>query len=636
MRKWNICTARSETRSCKLHLIICDLDGLPMEHIKEEENYTIEVQIEWRVARKSYLSKRAVGRNLTSKQQINSCGCVHWEEGFERNCKLKLKDSKSFRSWIINLEVHGSGAGSNSTASVIAKHRMDIADFAGPTETSEKIVRLPVRCNIGGSNLEARLTVKLSFFEFQTKYINSIIHPLSPTKLLPSLSSCITFQSQTSNKMGSPTSESDEDSEPSYRSLVATNLLIRGLADHKPEYGTVESWEEDQPLSYQTMQKPSLARLLSWNNIRPSFSVLDPLRDAPLLNKAYGENGGDDIDNDRRCHLSLSQPVQDQINIVNNDLKPTGFVDSDPFEIGNWEKRKLVSRDGRLELVTEIFLANIDQRSEKASGEGACTVLAAVIADWLHQNPGILPLRCQFDKLISEGSSLWRNLCKEETNKEKFLDQHFDLDTVLQAQVRPLVVVSEKSYVGFFELENIPNQLEFLQGAMSFDTIWEELQSSQSASKEQIYVVSWNDHFFVLKIEKDAIYTIDTLGERLFEGCNKAYIVKFNRESKVHRLQPETSNAEVDSERSVESHPNSAGEDDEIKSFKQLICEGQSSCKEFIKGFLAALPLRELQADIKRGIIGEVPLHHLLQIEFQYTIPCNKNSDKQGDQILID
>ena len=174
-----------------------------------------------------------------------------------------------------------------------------------------------------------------------------------------------------------------------------------------------------------------------------------------------------------------------------------------------------MSRDGSLELVTEIFLASIDQRSEKASGGGACTVLAAVIADWLHQNPGILPFRCQLDKLIRDGSLEWRNLCKEEANREKFSDQHFDLDTVLQAQVRPLKVVQKKSYIGFFELENIPNQFEFLHSAMSFDSIWEELQSRESRMAEEIYIVCWNDHFFVLKIEADAIYIIDTLGERL-------------------------------------------------------------------------------------------------------------------------
>lgn len=464
------------------------------------------------------------------------------------------------------------------------------------------------------------MQVKLSCSEIQTQYTNSIVHPLSPSQLLPSLSSCVSFQTQTRSKMGSSNSESEEDNEvaePTYGSLITTNLQISDLFDDigRLEHGNNENWDEDGPLNHRAPQKHSLMRLLSWDNRRLRFRVTDHHpRDEPLLNKAYGEDGGDDIDNARRCHLSSSLvPREDQ---VKHEFEPTGLLGSDRFEIGKWERRKLKSRDKNLELVTEIFLASIDQRSEKASGGGACTVLATVIADWLHQNPEILPLRCQYDKLIREGSTEWRNLCKDDRHRETFSDQHFDLDTVLDAQVRPLMVIPEKSYVGFFEFENNPNKMELLQGVMSFDSIWDEIQHKESNSQGQIYIVSWNDHFFVLKIDKDAIYVIDTLGERLCEGCNKAYILKFNRESEVYRVkQPELSNSNVD-----------LGEEAEKKEYRKLMCKGESCCKEFIKGFLAALPLRELQCNIERGLIGEAPLHQLLQIEFQYTTQCNKNS----------
>ena len=50
-----------------------------------------------------------------------------------------------------------------------------------------------------------------------------------------------------------------------------------------------------------------------------------------------------------------------------------------------------------------------------------------------------------------------------------------------------------------------------------------------------------------------------------------------------------------------------------------LVSKGKESCKEYIKSFLAAIPIRELQGDIKRGLMASTPLHHRLQIEFHYT-----------------
>ena len=39
------------------------------------------------------------------------------------------------------------------------------------------------------------------------------------------------------------------------------------------------------------------------------------------------------------------------------------------------------------------------------------------------------------------------------------------------------------------------------------------------------------------------------------------------------------------------------------ESGKKLICRGKECCKEFIKGFLETIPLRELQIDIKKGLM---------------------------------
>ncbi|KAI3793385.1 hypothetical protein L1987_36004 [Smallanthus sonchifolius] len=287
--------------------------------------------------------------------------------------------------------------------------------------------------------------------------------------------------------MESSQSETEEETDTSYQRIKTVDLQRSQSLHDSIIY---RNQGKEQASSYDVLEKTKLTRLLSWN-------IRKKPKDAPLLNKANGE-GGDDIDRARRTLLSYLKPKKD---MVKSDIKDGEFMDSARFEVGKWEKRLVKSRDGKLELQAEIFLATIDQRSEKALGGGACTVIATVITDRLYKNPNTLPLKCEFDKLIRDGSREWRLLCKEESHKGKFLDQHFDLDTVIQAKIRPLEVVSEKSYVGFFKLENI-NELDLLQDAMSFDTIWDEIQNDESSS-EGVYIVSWNDHFFVLKKEKN-------------------------------------------------------------------------------------------------------------------------------------
>ncbi|XP_020571744.1 uncharacterized protein LOC110018685 [Phalaenopsis equestris] len=285
-------------------------------------------------------------------------------------------------------------------------------------------------------------------------------------------------------------------------------------------------------------------------------------------------------------------------------FKKTKVRPEENFKPGKWERKKLVSRDEKIELVTDVFLASIDQCSKKAAGGSACTVLAAIIADWLHKNPESLPLQNQFDELVLKGSLEWRNLCGEENHKAKFSDKHFDLDTVLEAKVRSLMVATEKSYVGFFSMDEMPEGFDWLQGEMCFDNIWNNILCVDETD-ERIYIVSWNDHFFVLKVEREAIYLLDTLGGRLAEGCKRAYILKFDAESAIYRR----------------------GEDGkESRNSQDLVSEGIGCCKEYIKGFLSAIPLRELQKDIKRGQVKQELLHRLLQIDFHCTTPCSSRN----------
>lgn len=105
MKKWNLCTGIgiSETKSAfKLHLTICEIEGFSVGEITNKENFYIKVQINWK-AKKSYLYRRARDKGNTTRQCIDSDGCVRWNEGFEHNCNFKLKDHSS--NWKIELKI---------------------------------------------------------------------------------------------------------------------------------------------------------------------------------------------------------------------------------------------------------------------------------------------------------------------------------------------------------------------------------------------------------------------------------------------------------------------------------------------------------------------------------------------------
>jgi len=344
------------------------------------------------------------------------------------------------------------------------------------------------------------------------------------------------------------------------------------------------------------------------------------------------------------CFTVVLQKTEDDSGANRSSVSEFG---DDNFAVGSWEQKEVLSRDGHMKLQTQVFFASIDQRSERAAGESACTALVAVIADWFQNNHDLMPIKSQFDSLIRDGSLEWRNLCENQTYRERFPDKHFDLETVIQAKIRPLSVVPGKSFIGFFHPEGMDEgRFDFLHGAMSFDNIWDEIsragQECTSNDEPQIYIISWNDHFFILKVEADAYCIIDTLGERLYEGCNHAYILKFDSNTVIYKMQDVAQGsgekpandlqtvAEVLEQNDRQIQPISGKEVDSVVDTEEqvkndqeeeVVCRGKEACKEYIKSFLAAIPIRELQTDVKKGLISstQTPFHHRLQIEFHYT-----------------
>ncbi|GJP38299.1 hypothetical protein CLOM_g22757 [Closterium sp. NIES-68] len=171
-------------------------------------------------------------------------------------------------------------------------------------------------------------------------------------------------------------------------------------------------------------------------------------RGEPLLHKAYGEEGGDEIDWDRRKaleaeqeHPLYKQPSEEQKAASESQEEPVSPSASsvrelfgDEFRVGHWERRQVDSRDGGARLCAEVFLASVDQCHASAAGEGACALLVAHIAAWVHAHGvGVLPGQAELDELIRAGSADWRRLRGLRDFHQRFPDGHFDLETVLDA-----------------------------------------------------------------------------------------------------------------------------------------------------------------------------------------------------------
>ncbi|XP_047980893.1 uncharacterized protein LOC125222377 [Salvia hispanica] len=637
----------------------------------DESNSRYSVQIKWKGARGislTSLRRKSVRRNFTKEMLLNQHGIASWEEEFRCFCAFSANKDALLHPWEVSFTLFN---GSNGVASA----SLNLADF----DKQGRDVDIPLVIN-------ASLHLSILLVEVRNVQDQSepapkpiLMFPRSPCygeMFSPEKQDLSTLKASPirvnifkglsalrpkragqddgssdgrssdrsegglypldsdSDDHGSGEGLSEEDSGDrksfSYGTLAYANHAGAALAHSNTSSGEDEDWlyythhtKPTSPPDHPMQEQNSKRRLLPWRKRKLSFKS-PKMKGEPLLKKFYGEEGGDDIDFDRR-QLSSSDESTLTKDGENSAMSISAFGD-DGFTIGTWEDRDITSRDGHMKLKTKVFFASIDQRHERAAGESACTALVAVIADWLQSNDNEMPIKSQLDSLIREGSLEWRNLCDNETYRERFPDKHFDLETVLEAKVRPLSVVPEKSFVGFFHPEGLDDKgCDVLQGAMSFDNIWDEISASASEmpplAHPLIYIISWNDHFFVLKVEQDAYYIIDTLGERLYEGCNQAYILKFDSNSAIHQRKngdkPEE-NDDKEGSTGKEADTNNLAEGKNAEE-SSVVCTGKESCKEYIKSFLAAIPIRELLVDLKKGLLALTPLHHRLQIEFHYT-----------------
>ncbi|KAG0467049.1 hypothetical protein HPP92_018629 [Vanilla planifolia] len=662
-----------------VRLVVRGVEGAAPALLAVEDEGRMIAEVRWKGPKTKALSalRRAVKRNCTKVETLRGdTGEVLWNEEFKTVVGLTAHKENAFNPWEIEFVVfYGLKRLSKKKASILAAASINLAEYASATG-EELELKLPLSKRIAEADSHPILHLNLKLLEMRTCLESSeaISRPPMPVPSIPSVGDPPVKDDRSALRTGlrkvkiltelvstrklKKTDREDEASDGrcsngsedtnctypfdtdslddisgeefengnveisirksfSYGTLATTNH-VDGTLHHDPRFngeyedrvyyshrrsdvGGSHADDSTPHVPEQYVLQATKISILPWNKRKYGLRS-SKAKGEPLLKKTYGEEGGDDIDYDRRQLSSSDESILGQGDEGSASQSMASDFGDDNFAVGKWEWREVISRDGQMKLSTEVFFASIDQRNERASGQSACTPLVAVIADWFKANPNTMPIKSQFDNLIHEGSLEWRNLCKNQTYRVLFPDEHFDLETVLQAKIRPLAVAPDKSFVGFFHpdgCEGIPG-FEFLHGAMSFDVIWDEI--ARDSSSDCLYIVSWNDHFFVLKVEPDAYYLIDTLGERLYEGCAQAYIIKFDENTTIHQI----------------SNP-MEGSIGEKEGRQDPVCQGKEACKEYIKSFLAAIPIRELQADIKKGLMASTPLHHRLQIEFHYT-----------------
>ncbi|PQM32717.1 uncharacterized protein Pyn_16570 [Prunus yedoensis var. nudiflora] len=497
---------------------------------------------------------------------------VEWDDEFQSLCSFGLKQGGAFSPWDLTFTLlHGESAKLKSMV-VLGKVSLNLAEMASKMECQIQR-KLSVTLKMEGMNpREATLLVCLSFSEVRNSHDSAGLGQDSADsdkdRLLRSVSYARRFRKTSDNERkghGDRVMTSSDwyesslsDSEGSSSEIELSSNGVSAELSSKPELGSSPSCL----IRVDSGQKSWFLRKRKWLSGKP------PRRRKvePFVKKTSKANA---------LQISADNNLGDSIQKSDTTVEYSSNHQHGDCITSRWELKEVFSRDGLAKLKTNVFFASFDQRSEKAAGESACTALVAVIA---HCN---------------------------ETYINLFPDKHFDLETVLEADVRPLDVSPDKSFIGFFS----PEKFKCLKGLMSFDEIWDEINRNTMLDKPRIYIVSWNDHFFVLKVEADAYYIMDSLGERLFEGCNQAYILKFDDSSVMYG---NAEKAEAGSE-------DIAGSERNKEESLEEICSGKECCRQFIKRFLAAIPLGELEEEEKKGTVSTLPLHQRLQIEFDYT-----------------
>ncbi|XAR70974.1 hypothetical protein NMG60_11028033 [Bertholletia excelsa] len=576
----------------------------------DEDGDTIEkvmvIEVRWKGGQKAGLvpliqrpPSRKRPKHISKEAIVKKGEPVKWDDEFDHICSFPVvsKDG-GFGLWDASFKLrYGAKADARAKLAVVGHVSVNLGELA--SEMKPKIeTKLPV-------TREATLSMCLSFVEVRNSLDSPVpIQNLTESKNVGTATDGSAERRQVSKSQGELRLNHSDDSvalDSSRRPETDLSAMRRiASTSSVTEAGSAPSPE---PVA----DSGKKAGLFSWKRRRLSLKP-GKTKVEPLIKKTA--DVGDDDGDVSKINMGTKPNCASVESIYSNSL--TKLEDSgascDPEGSSTtcqWEEKELLSRDGGAKLKANVFLASFDQCSDKAAGESACTTLVVVIAHWLLSNQQQMPTRSEFDRLIMDGSSEWRKLCDNQDLISHFPNKHFDLETVVEAGIRPISILREKSFIGFFSAD----KFESLKEAMSFDQIWDKINGDNRPS---IYIVSWNDHFFILKVDANAYYIIDTLGERLFEGCNQAFILRFDKSSQMQ--------GNVEKEKDGSGELSAGDEHSKCKeASEEEICRGKECCREFIKRFLAAIPLGELESEEQKGPVSYFDLHQRLQIEFNFS-----------------
>ena len=249
-----------------------------------------------------------------------------------------------------------------------------------------------------------------------------------------------------------------------------------------------------------------------------------------------------------------------------------------------WYSKRVTSRgEASVSVSTAVdaFYAGLDQRSSGVGGEAACAPLAVMISRWLLRQGRLPTGPGEFDGIVKAGSQQWQKMCSKPANRSRFSDLHFDLETTLAAQRQKarVAVDAGSSYVGFFRPSQTPCEAldDMLQGTKPLQSIWREIADTTKGTAT--FIVGWNDHWFVIHVEEDGhCYLIDTLGEKLAEGCDCAFALRF---------------------------PPTAPADDGVSSsgidLPLHVMESVEACQQYLEAFYISATLKQLEKDLAKS-----------------------------------
>ncbi|XP_047258753.1 uncharacterized protein LOC124890952, partial [Capsicum annuum] len=346
---------------------------------------------------------------------------------------LKVSDTVRFNVLPLPPDAPGTSKGPNQKVPVLSSATLNLADFASIAGDKQEGIEIfvPLEVSLVLNLVELRNTYEAS--EIFPKFIMSALVSPNPgkalltdrngggsskaglrkVKFLKALSfrrHKKAYHTEEGNNSDERNSVKSED--PDYVYPVDADSLDEdsvGESEEGKEDTSVQKSFSYEALVYANHKGRSFCSNTSGSSsdedlVHYSHNISDTKQrypeDKTAANQSAEQSSKHDIGFDRRQLCSSDESSSRGHKSEETSLISVSEFGDESFAVGRLEQKQIISRDGQMNLQTQIFFASIDQRSERAAGENACTTLVAVIADWFHCNHEDMPIKSQLDSLI--------------------------------------------------------------------------------------------------------------------------------------------------------------------------------------------------------------------------------------------